>query len=493
MRRPFTVAAICFLAAAGAAVASAKTITGTARDEVIVGTTSADRIAAEGGGVDRVRCGGGRDVVTADPADKIAADCEVVSLRVSSDPYRNSTSQHQAQVEPDSFAFGSTVVNTFQSGRFFDGGSSNIGWATSTDGGATWKKGFLPGVTQFSAPPGPYPRVSDPSVAYDAAHAVWLISGLAFSPGANAMLISRSRDGTSWDLPVTAVRSTTDLEFDKEWIACDNWISSPFRGNCYLSYADFGIGRLVTATSRDGGLTWTAPVASTPEFQGESLNGVQPVVRPDGKLVVVYAAQAELQQSLSTDGGASFSAPTTVAGIQFRDMAGMRASPFPSVEVDAAGRIYAAWTDCGLRARCNGDDILFVSSGDGRRWSTPVRAPTGARQAGHGYFTPGLAADPVTPGHIGIVYYEVASCACKIDIGFIGSRDGGAKWGKAQRLSARSMKPNWIAATGLGFMLGDYLSTSFVDGKPLPVFALASPPSGSSLREAMFVTTRGVS
>src|SRR5919205_623833 len=61
---------------------------------------------------------------------------------ISSDPFTNSTSQHRTQVEPDTYSFGSTIVAAFQSGRFFDGGSSDIGWATSTDGGATWTHDF---------------------------------------------------------------------------------------------------------------------------------------------------------------------------------------------------------------------------------------------------------------------------------------------------------------------------------------------------------------
>ena len=493
MRFLIVAAAVCVLAGVGAAAARADAVNGTARPELLVGTKRADRIAAEGGGTDRVRCGAGRDVVTADRVDKVAADCEVVSVRASTDPYRNSNSQHQTQVEPDSFAFGSTVVGTFQSGRFFDGGASNIGWTSSTDGGKTWRSGFLPGLTQFSAPPGAFPRVSDPAVAYDAVHGVWLISSLGFSGNVNAMLISRSRDGRGWGLPVTAVRSTTDLGFDKEWIACDNWPASPFRGHCYLTYADFGIGHLMTATSADGGLSWSVPVPSTPQFQGEELNGTQPVVRPDGTLVVVFAGDTDLEQVVSTDGGATFAAPTTVASIVFANVPGIRASPFPSAEVDAAGTIFVAWTDCGARSSCSGDDIRVTHSLDGRTWSAPVRVPTGARQAGHSYFMPGIAADPVTAGHLGITYYEMAACACRIDTSYIGSQDGGATWGKPQRLNARSMKPAWLARTSLGLMLGDYISTSVTGGKPVPVFALASPPSGASLREATFVTTRGLS
>src|SRR6266849_9762188 len=97
------------------------------------------------------------------------------------DPYTNTTTQHQTQVEPDTFAFGSTIVSAFQVGRFTDGGSSNVGWATNASGGASgsWTNGFLPGTTVFATPPGPYNRVSDPAVAYDAKHNAWIIVSLA--------------------------------------------------------------------------------------------------------------------------------------------------------------------------------------------------------------------------------------------------------------------------------------------------------------------------
>src|SRR2546428_11195283 len=39
---------------------------------------------------------------------------------LSTDPYTNPTSQHQTEVEPDTFAFGNTVVSAFQVGRLFE-------------------------------------------------------------------------------------------------------------------------------------------------------------------------------------------------------------------------------------------------------------------------------------------------------------------------------------------------------------------------------------
>jgi hypothetical protein len=482
---------LCLLAAAGAGSAGAKDIVAPSRGGAVVGTNKADRISAEGGAVDSIRCKSGRDIVTADAGDRIAADCEVVSVRVSRDPYRNVPSQHQTQVEPDSFSFGSTEVTTFQSGRFADGGATNIGWASSTDGGRTWKSGFLPGVTVFSAPPGLYPRASDPVVAYDAKHAVWMISSLGFSPQVNAMLISRSTDGTAWDVPVEALHSEENLEYDKEWITCDNWQTSTFFGSCYLSYADFGTNKLITQVSRDGGLTW-GPQVPSPAFGGDSLNGAQPVVRPDGMLVILFSGRTTLAEGISTDGGATFTPALTIVPQEFLDVPRIRSSPFPSAEVDAAGTIFAAWNDCGRRRSCNGDDLVYISSTDGRTWSRVRRIPTGGTDPGHTYFMPGLGTDPLRAGHVGVTYYVLKSCLCRIGAAYVGTRNGGATWSKAQRLDSRPIKPSWLARTTLGLMLGDYISTSFMNGKPFPVFALSSPPAGRSLREATFVTVRGI-
>ena len=77
-----------------ASTASAARIRGTARN---------DRIQAWNGVPDTVSCGHGRDLVTADASDRVARDCEVVSREISRDPYRNPQSQHETQVEPDSF------------------------------------------------------------------------------------------------------------------------------------------------------------------------------------------------------------------------------------------------------------------------------------------------------------------------------------------------------------------------------------------------------
>jgi Ca2+-binding RTX toxin-like protein len=83
----------------------------------LAGGAGSDRIAANDGFADRVTCNSARDVVSADRQDRVAADCETVSRQLSRDTGTDFEAQHQTQVEPDSAAWGSTVVTVFQSGR----------------------------------------------------------------------------------------------------------------------------------------------------------------------------------------------------------------------------------------------------------------------------------------------------------------------------------------------------------------------------------------
>src|SRR5215211_1459829 len=240
----FGAAAIALVLASTAAGA---TIRGTARGELLRGTARADRIdarggndrvAAIGGGRDTVACGKGRDIANVDELDRVARDCEIVARRIANDPLTNvGEGQHRTQLESHALAIGATIVSVFQNGRFIDGGATAIGFSTSTNNGRTWRAGLLPGVTRYSPSPGESPRASDPVVAYDTLHGVWLANTLIVGNIFSALFVNRSTDGVTWSAPVTAARATgTNLAYDKNWIACDNGAASPFRGTCYLAY-----------------------------------------------------------------------------------------------------------------------------------------------------------------------------------------------------------------------------------------------------------------
>jgi hypothetical protein len=486
------------LALALTGAAGGATIRGTTKGELLPGTRKADliipgrgkdvvdaidgndRIAVQyDGAVDTVSCGAGLDLVNADLADRIARDCEVVGRRLSRDLYDNADSQHESQVEPDSFTYGRTTVAVFQTGRRFQGASANIAFATSTDDGATWHGGELPGITALAPRPGTAERVSDPVVAYDALHGIWLAGSLAlFDP--TRLTISRSPDGLGWSDPIDANSAAggEGVAFDKQWLACDNGAVSPFRGRCYLAYSDFVLGGLSLQSSTDGGLTWSQPVSLAPL----SLVGAFPAIQPDGTLVIVYRTGGralELDAVRSRDGGATLDAPVRVAPV-FASATRLRFPTLPGVDVDRTGRILVTWHDCGLRPACGGNDVVVASSVDGITW-TPSRRITRGRNA----VIPAIASDPAS-GRIALLYYVVGPGG--IDAELVESRNAGATWGAPRRLSAQTMQRAWLPDTTQGRMLADYVSVTYAGGRPLAVWTLASAPVGSELRQAIFAT-----
>src|SRR5919206_3401928 len=237
----------------------------------------------------------------------LVASANVAVTIIATDPFTNATSQHATIVEPDTYSSGSTIVAAAQWGRFTDGGSSDIGVSVSTNNGASWTAQALPGITGFTSPAGPYARVSDPSVAYDARHNVWMVSGLALNASVSGAAVTLSRStngGATWNNPVTIHAAGRGEDLDKNWTVCDNTPTSPFYGSCYTQWDDFGhSNRFRMAFSRDGGLTWT--LSTTPN---QGVIGGQPVVLPNGNVVVPLdsASETQLGYSISTNGGVSF-------------------------------------------------------------------------------------------------------------------------------------------------------------------------------------------
>jgi hypothetical protein len=425
------------------------------------------------------------------------ASAAVSLTRVSTDIYTDTQAQHRTEVEPDTFAFGSTIVSAFQVGRVFGGGSSNIGWATSRNGGSTWSHGYLPGITGNGG--GPFGRASDASVAYDAKHKVWLISSLGLAASSVDVLVSRSTaGGMSWSKPVTVAAGSND----KNWIVCDNTRTSPHYGNCYTEYDVTSAGdSVMMRASTDGGATWGP--ARAPGGGAIGLGG-QPVVQPSGTVVVPYesfAGSTAIRSFTSTNGGTSWGATVLVANIRHHSAAGsLRESPLPSAAVDGAGTVYVAWADCRFRSGCPSNDIVLARSTGPAKWAAPVRVPIDPVTSTVDHFVPGLAVDPATSGaaaRIGLTYYYYpkASCTsatCQLDAGFVSSVNGGASWSAPSKL-AGPMSLSWLPSTSEGIMFGDYIATAIVaGGNAYPVIPVAHAPAGTTFHQAMYVPAGGL-
>jgi len=406
----------------------------------------------------------------------VAAFANVNVTRVSRDPFTNTTAYHQTELEPDTYGWGSTIVAVFQTGRFSNGGSDDTGFATSTDGGKTWTHGFMPGMTPYSTPVGPYARVSDPSIAYDAKHGVWIAESLTVDT-LNSVIVNRSTDGgLTWKKPLVVSTPSGGADYDKTWIACDNWSQSPHYGNCYGEVDDYVHGDIVKMfTSSDGGKTWSPATVAT----AHGLGG-QPLAQPNGNVVVPFLADSpQIQSIVSKDGGQTFSGPYTISTQSTHGTVFLRTPPLPSAEVDKKGRVYVVWADCRFRQSCSSNDVVMSSSKDGQNWTAVVRIPIDPANSTVDHFIPGIGVDPSTGGsstHLGLTYYyyPVSACqfdTCKIHAAFVSSTDGGATWSAPTDVLG-PLQLAWLPSAG-GRFLGDYISTSIVGSKAFPVIANA--------------------
>lgn len=430
------------------------------------------------------------------PSTPGTSDTPHTPVRISADPFSFPMSgQHASEAEPAAYGHDDTVAATFQVGRLRAGGSTAIGWAVWRHG--VWRHGLLPGLTMAQTPPGPYTFISDPSVVYDAAHGLWLASSLAVATGTRgrprhtAVVVSRSHDGIRWGGTPNGhayilVSDSGPSFYDKDWITCDDALGSRYYGHCYAAWDRSGrVDQLLMSASTDGGATWSPPVA--PADAPTGLGG-QPVVQPDGTVIVPAYGEHRKGGAIiaftSSDGGATWDAPVTVASVRAHEAAGgLRTEPLPSTAVDGAGRVYVAWQDCRFRPRCGANDIVLTSSTNGRAWSPVSRIPTDPIGGSADHFIPGLSADPTTGGRfarLGLTYYGYpnATCTrqtCALEARFVDSSDGGLTWSASRRLGG-PMRLSWLPQTTGGAFVGDYIATAFTGHRAVAIFPLARPP-----------------
>jgi len=418
--------------------------------------------------------------------------------RISVDNLTNTDSVHKTEVEPDTFAWGNTIVSAFHVARrpgSIGWGSGDVGFATSTDGGVSWKSGDLPGLT-INYKGGTYGAAADPSVAYDAKHGEWLISTLplvGLSDGGQYIgdvAVSRSTDGLHWGNPINIDKTHLD---DKNWSVCDNTASSPYYGNCYTEWDQaFGSGDVLMSVSSDGGQTWGKGLPSSDHAGGL---GGEPLVQPNGTVIVPFEGGG-IDVFSSTNGGVSWGKSQQIANIDSHLVAGGIRNPnLPGAAIDGAGNVFVVWSDCRFRTGCSSNDIVMSSSANGTTWSAVTRIPIDPTTSTVDHFIPGIGIDPTTSGssaHLTILYYyyPTAKCSassCQLEVGFVTSTDGGSTWTAGVKL-AGPMKLAWLPVSDDGPMVADYVGVSYVNGNAFGVFANAVAPTGKTLAEAMYTT-----
>ncbi|MFI5977688.1 sialidase family protein [Streptomyces sp. NPDC051452] len=160
--------------------------------------------------------------------------------------------------------------------------------------------------------------------------------------------------------------------------------------------------------STDGGATWSSPVS--PSGSPSGLGG-QPLVQPNGTVVVPYSANGSSVRAFSSaNGGSSWSSTTLIANVSSHGVAGnlRDGEGLPSAEIDGSGKIYVTWQDCRFRSGCPANDIVYATSTNGTTWSAVTRVPIDTTTSGADHFIPGIGIDPATSGataKIGLYYF----------------------------------------------------------------------------------------
>jgi hypothetical protein len=129
-----------------------------------------------------------------------------------------------------------------------------------------------------------------------------------------------------WESPVVTVNNLQPGDaLDKEWL-----FVSQKTGELYLSYTRFnadGSTPLELVRSMDGGHTWTAPTTIVPNLDDTFNQATQPVVLPDGRVVVSWIARTfsaggagpesdnRIEVAISNDDGATFGPRIVVAHV----------------------------------------------------------------------------------------------------------------------------------------------------------------------------------
>jgi PKD repeat protein len=388
------------------------------------------------------------------------------------------------------------------------GGLYGADYLLSTNGGATWT-GSVNGAGGSNS--------GDPAAAIGLTGRQYI----GFIDSDDGQSVAYSTDnGNTWTSVVAATQNGDLLDKNHLWI--DNKSTSPYEGNIYVAYTDFGAtGYPVEVTrSTNDGLSYSTPVAISSAINAGSHNqGVNIQTGPNGEVYVAWTVydswpsdETALGLAKSTNGGVSF-APATriisnIRGIRNTETSkNHRVNSFPSMAVDISGgpnngNIYIVWANVGVPGINTGSDIdvyMIRSTNGGSTWSTPIRVNQDPIGQGREHYFPWITCDPVS-GELSVVFYDdrnVASTQCEV---FVASSSNAGNTWEDFKVSDVAFTPAPIPGLAASYM-GDYLGISSVGSRVYPVWTdnrsgttltYTSPFDLSPLPTALFTATKTV-
>ncbi|MGH8482186.1 MAG: sialidase family protein, partial [Nevskiaceae bacterium] len=413
-------------------------------------------------------------------------------------------------------------IGVWQQDRWSNGGARGLVAGVSFDGGETWATRTAPfsrctGGTLLGG--GDYARATDPWVTFGPGGAAyWMAMTITDTPAQDitGMLVSRSTDGgLTWETPIV-LQADDDprLLNDKNSMTADPndadvvyavWdrlrtangeIASSGQGRENVFGLGFKGPILFTRTT-DGGDTWEAAREIYDPGPGAQTIGNLVAVLADGTLLNLFTEihfdsdqpdGATLRVIRSTDQGATWSAPVTVApmlSVGTQDPA--TGAPVRGGSIlgsiatgPGGGDVWVAWQDSRyfFEVCANppcvgpGDSIVLARSTDGGlSWGAPVLVPPDAQVQA---FTPfvHVAAD----GTVGVTYYDLRDDTTDPDYlltsYWLATSADGVAWTERRVSGPFDLA---IAPDAFGLFLGDYQGLASAGTDFVPFFAQTFP------------------
>ena len=357
--------------------------------------------------------------------------------------YVNSEVEPWVDVNP---ADPANIAGSWQQDRWSNGGARGLVAGVSLDGGETWTKSIIPGISQCSG--GYFERASDPWISYSPDGSLHHAS-LSFNFEKNldnAILVNKSDDGgLTWSEPKVVKLDTAATVFnDKESITADSnhsryvyvvWDRLVFPNERAAPPASIHAlafkGPVWFARSTDGGETYERARPIYDPGRNNQTIGNQIVVLPhnnrfNGELIDIYNAiynfkNAQKRRGLnvaiirSPNHGATWSDEIRIASMvnpgNYDPETGdpvRTGEIIPEVAVDPnSGQLYAVWQDKRFGDGTFDSIALSTSTDGGFTWTPPVKVnrtpaniPPGDQQA----FTPSV--DVAEDGTVAVTYYD---------------------------------------------------------------------------------------
>jgi len=225
---------------------------------------------------------------------------------------------------------------------------------------------------------------SSPAVAMSGNKATAVWSGDTFTLGQTVIQVAYSSDsGATWVTPTSTPQGANTPNLSGIG-AADSAASVAMSGNNAVAVWVFPLGGfdvVQTAQSSDGGVTWsnptTTPTVSTPNLSNLAADAQAPQISISGQNVVAtwlldIGGFDVLQSAYSSDAGVTWSYPTTTPGSSPSLSDSAQSALAPAVAVSGT-TVVASWY-----VAATGLVSVARSSDGGANWTNPTSVPTGA-------------------------------------------------------------------------------------------------------------------